>query len=102
MINRIMNEEQLKQQEQMDADVYGSTRGMFEILLDQMVAEAMNGQNTAVKRKAVLDAYRSASQGAQNLMGQVRRAQNDIKVLEKSALDTVTVMAESMGKSASS
>lgn len=69
-------EEELLRQEQMDANIYGSLRGMFEVLLLTTVRKAKEGEETKDDVEMLLQTYHSASEGSQRLAGLLRRARN--------------------------
>lgn len=68
-----MTEQQLLDQEKMDADIYGSTRSLFENLMFRMIEKIQMGESHSADQKALLEAYNSASEDSQRLVGRLRR-----------------------------
>ena len=68
-----MTEEELLEQERMDKEVYDSTRSMFEFLMARMIEKIQMGEDHSADRKALLNAYNSASEGNQRLVSKIRR-----------------------------
>jgi hypothetical protein len=77
-IMKRFTDEQLKLQEQMDKDVYESTRSMFEHFVLRVIREAKSGGGVAKDVDAIINLYNGASESAQRLTGRVRRLDNEV------------------------
>jgi hypothetical protein len=77
-IMKRFTEDELKLQEQMDKDVYESTRSMFEHFVLRVIREAKHGGDVAKDVDAIINLYNGTSESAQRLMGKVRRLDNEV------------------------
>lgn len=78
---KFKTEAEIARQEKFDADVYGSSRSLFEHLF-RMFREAVENGDTEKANEyqtTLLENYNSTSEGCQRLMGRVRRLENPIE-----------------------
>lgn len=83
-----LTHEQLTLQEKFDADVYGSTRGLFETLLLRTFDRAKQGEDVSAEVGVLLENYNNASEGCQRMAGLHRRA-NNVVIAARQACDAL-------------
>lgn len=84
-----MTEQQLTQQEQLDADVYDSNRSLYEHLLLRTFSRAKQGEDVATEIGVLVENYVNMSNSCQRMVGLHRRASN-VVTAAKGAADALS------------